>query len=75
MASEAKHERFVRVAEMRTNRILDQIRVLGNCANLNNYEYSDAEVEKIFAAINDELNKTRLKFDRQRTTVEKFHLS
>ena len=52
MASEKeKMDRFKRVAENRTNKIIDQIRLLGNCANKSNYEYSDEDVKKIFSAI------------------------
>ena len=62
MASEKeKMDRFKRVAENRTNKIIDQIRLLGNCANKSNYEYSDEDVKKIFSAIDSELKITKLK--------------
>ena len=57
MATEQeKAERFKRVAENRTNKIIDQIRLLGNCSNRSNYEYTEEDVKKIFAAIEVELH-------------------
>lgn len=57
-----KAERFKRVAENRTNKIIDQIRLLGNCANRSNYEYTEEEVKKIFSAIEAELRETKQKY-------------
>lgn len=37
--SETKKERFIRIAGARTNKILDMIKLLGNCSNIGNYEY------------------------------------
>ncbi|MCR4673883.1 MAG: hypothetical protein K5675_02645 [Lachnospiraceae bacterium] len=63
MATEReKTDRFKRVAEKRTNRIIEQIRLLGNCANKSNYQYSDEDVEKIFFAIEKELRETKAKY-------------
>ena len=42
---ETRKERFRRVATRRTNKILEQIRVLGNCSNRSAYAYSDEEFE------------------------------
>ena len=66
-----KEERFVRIAEKRTNVILDTLRLLGNCSNTNNYKYSDQQVKKIFSAIEQELKNTNIKFDKKE---EKFTL-
>lgn len=57
-----KRERFLRIAENRTNRILEDLRLLGNCANTNNYEYSDEDVNKIFNAIEKDLRIQKSKF-------------
>jgi len=58
----SKRERFLKVAEARTNAVLEKIRVLGNCANRNLYEYKEEEVNKIFRVIQEALNETKLKF-------------
>ena len=48
---ETKQDRFVRIAEARTNKIIDMIRLLGNCSSKSTYEYTKDDVKKIFAAI------------------------
>jgi hypothetical protein len=58
----SKRDRFVKVASYRTNQALKYIRLISNCSNRNNYDYSDAEVNKIFSALDEELRITKLKF-------------
>ncbi len=53
--SETKRECFVRLAEARTNKILDMLRLLGNCSSKGNYDYTDEDVKKIFNAIEKKL--------------------
>jgi hypothetical protein len=68
-----KSEKFRRVAERRTNAVLESLRVLGNCSNRSTYEYDEAEVRKIFSAIERELRDTKAKFqagNRQRFTLD-----
>jgi hypothetical protein len=57
-----KRDRFVKVASYRTNQALKYIRLISNCSNRNNYDYSDAEVNKIFSALDEEIRITKLKF-------------
>ena len=47
-AEESKHDKFVRLAEARTNKIIDTLQLLGNCSNTSVYEYTQDEVEEIF---------------------------
>lgn len=58
----SKKERFKKVAEQRTNKIIKTIKLLGNCGNKSNYEYTEEEVKKIFNAIEKELKATKNKF-------------
>ena len=48
---ESKREKFVRIAEARTNKILNMVDLLGNCSNPSIYEYSQSDVNQIFSAI------------------------
>ena len=57
-----KEERFIRIAEKRTNKILEQIRLLGNCSNKNNYSYDNQQVDKIFRVIEKELDLAKKKY-------------
>lgn len=58
----SKRERFLKVAEARTNAVLEKLRVLGNCANRSLYEYTDEEINKIFRVIQERLNEVKMKF-------------
>lgn len=57
-----KRERFEKVAVARTNKVLNDLRLLGNCSNKNNYSYSERDIKKIFNAIETEIKKTKSKF-------------
>lgn len=61
---ENKKQRFERLAAIRTNKILEKIRVLGNCSNRGLYEYNDEQINMIFNAINRELKIARSKFSK-----------
>lgn len=56
---ETKRARFVRVAEQRTNKILDDLHALSKCAHPAVYEYTEADVEKIFGAIEEAVRDAR----------------
>ena len=71
---ETKREKFVRLAEARTNKIIDMIRLLGNCSNKSNYDYTDADIQKIFTAIDKEIKNTKLKFSVSEVEYDKFRL-
>lgn len=60
--AESKRERFVRIAENRTNKILDTLRLLANCSNKSNYEYNDEDIKQIFSAIDKEVKATKNAF-------------
>lgn len=59
---ETREQRFKRIAEKRTDRLLNDIRVLANCSNKSTYAYAEEEVNKIFRAIEDELKHAKAKF-------------
>ena len=59
---ESKRERFVRLAEARTNKIIDMLDLLGNCSNRNIYEYTTSDVNQIFNTIEEHLRDSKRKF-------------
>ena len=61
---ETKREKFVRLAEARTNKIIDMIQLLGNCSNSNVYDYTQQDVDKIFAASENEVREAKKKFNK-----------
>lgn len=68
---ESKREKFIRLAEARTNKILNMIQLLGNCSNRKSYEYTDKDIDEIFSAIEKELKITRKKFSDNNGTEHK----
>jgi hypothetical protein len=60
--NETPREKFIRLATSRTNEVLRKLRILGNCANKNFYEYTEEDVKKIFSAIEEELRTVKSKF-------------
>ncbi len=61
---ETKRDKFVRLAEARTNKIINMIQLLGNCSNSSAYYYTQQDVDKIFAAIEAELREAKKKFSK-----------
>ncbi len=61
---ETKRDKFVRLAEARTNKIIDMLQLLGNCSNTSAYDYTQQDVEKIFGAIENELKEAKKKFNK-----------
>ncbi|MEL3962563.1 hypothetical protein MKZ01_15180 [Lysinibacillus endophyticus] len=74
MGNEEKKDRFKRVAETRTQKILDMMELLGNCSNKNNYEYTQEDVRKIMKALEEELSVLKKKFESNLSKNEKFKL-
>jgi hypothetical protein len=71
--NEDKRDRFKRLAQARTNRVLKTLKILGNCAEKSRYEYVKEDVERVFAAVDRRLNKTKARFDLP-TDKEEFKL-
>ena len=65
---ETKRDKFVRLAEARTNKILNMLELLGNFSNSNIYEYTHADINQIFSANESQVKETRRRFQ---TTSEK----
>lgn len=66
MSNEDKSDRFKRLATVRTNEVLNRLRILGNCSDRRSYHYTDEEVEKIFKAIDEQMKIIKSKFKRPR---------
>jgi hypothetical protein len=59
---ETREDRFKRIAEKRTDKVLNAIRVLANCSNKSSYAYTEDGVNKIFRAIEEEMRSAKAKF-------------
>jgi len=57
-----RRENFNRIASARTNEILRRLKLLGNCANRSNYDYTEDQVGKIMSEIDKRLRQVKAKF-------------
>ena len=71
---ESKRERFIRIAEARTNKIIDMIQLLGNCSNRATYDYTEKDITDIFSTIKKELDLARQKYSVTEDKQSKFKL-
>jgi len=60
--TESKREKFLRLATQRTREVLYRLRILGNSANRQLYDYNESDVKKIFSAIDEQLKIIKAKF-------------
>ena len=60
---ENKKENFKRIAEKRTNKIIESISKLQNLTNTSFYEYTEEQIESIFNAIQKELDSQKKIFE------------
>ncbi len=71
METSSKRERFEKVAANRVQKVIDFLSLLQNCANRNNYEYTEADVEHMFNEINKVLKETKAKYTTELTKANK----
>lgn len=56
-----KKENFVRIAEKRTAKIIDDLIQLGSMSTKTYYEYSDDQITAIFSAIEEEAHRQKVR--------------
>ena len=62
--SELKKDRFKRVASRRVDNILQGIRSLSKCSNVNNYEYNEEDLNKMVKAIKEEVKTMEILYKK-----------
>lgn len=60
---ETKADRFRRIGTRRLRNILNQMRLLGNCASPANYEYTQEQVETIFKHLDKAVEDLKTAFN------------
>jgi lipid A disaccharide synthetase len=70
----SREERFKVVAGRRVQEILNKMRLLRNCANKMNYNYTEEQVSKIFKTIDEEWRNVKSEFNKHKTKHEEFKL-
>jgi hypothetical protein len=70
--SSKKREKFVELAQARTKNAIKAIRIIGKLGNKNAYEFTEADVRKIAAALNREVDsmKARMSSSGSKETVD-----
>ena len=74
MNETTKQKNFKRIAESRTEKILDLLDLLGNLSNTSFYSYSDKDIEHIFNTIEDAVKENRNKFNKKKKHKRRFSL-
>lgn len=70
----SKRERFEAYAAKRTDAVVDALRRLKNCANPQQYEYSEAEREQIIEIVGDAYAEMVQAFRRENTPEQRRRL-
>ena len=70
-----KKNNFKRLAESRTNKILDSLVLLGNLSNTSYYDYSMDQIDEIFNVIEEEMKQQKMIFiEKDKKRRKKFRL-
>ena len=69
-----KKANFIRIAESRTNKIIEGINSLGNLSNTSYYEYTQEQIDAMFSAIQEELDNQKKRFAESGPKKKKFRL-
>ena len=69
---ETNRERFIRIAESRTQKIIDMLELLGNCSNPYSYEYTQKDVDKMYGAIEAALKESKARYNEPKKKDSKF---
>lgn len=70
-----KKSNFKRLAESRTNKILDSLVLLGNLSNTSYYDYSMDQIDEIFDVIEEEMKRQKMRFiEKGKKRRKKFRL-
>ena len=69
---ESKSELFLRLAKLRTEKVLKTLRILGNCSNRNNYEYTQEQIDSMTIRLSEALENTLNMFHKSKKELETF---
>jgi hypothetical protein len=72
MEKETKKERFKRVAEKRVQNIINSIRSLSGLSNKKVYEWEVVQLEKIWEAVEKEIENCKENFNDPESKIFKF---
>lgn len=59
-----KRQKFIQLAEARVNKTIKDIQLIGNLSNKAAYEYSEADIRKIFVTLAREMEIAKARFGK-----------
>ncbi|WP_426355485.1 hypothetical protein [Exiguobacterium sp. R-39] len=65
-----KRERFEKLAEKRVTETIKKIRLVGNLANKNNYDYTEEHAKQIIETLESEMRALKGKFKDEKSNAE-----
>ncbi len=69
---ESKEERFKRVAQKRTQRVIDAIRGLSQCSNRRMYNWNGEQLKKMWNVIDNELASSKKNYENSKPQEFRF---
>jgi hypothetical protein len=73
-SADPKRQKFIKLAEGRTQAALSAVRKIGNLSNRRAYSYSDADIKKIMKVLRDAISETERKFGSPSDQSDRFKL-
>lgn len=70
MSEDDRRDKFVKLAEARTNNAIKQIKLIGNLSNRGNYSYTESDVDKIHGALQKEVKAMKDRFQNSTGSSE-----
>ena len=71
MEKSEKRLRFEKVASNRVQKVIDYLALIKNCANRNNYEYSEEDIEHMFNEIQKAMKDAKSAYNTEIAKVNK----
>ena len=72
--ADQKRQKFIKLAEGRTQAALSAIRKIGNLSNRRAYNHSDSDIKKIVKVFRDAVAETERKFGSSSDQTDRFKL-
>lgn len=69
---ESKEEAFRRLSAPRVNKIVDDLRILSNLGDSDRYDYTEADVDAMFAHIDEALSRAKRRYGKKEPFMPKF---
>ena len=70
MSTDERRNKFIKLAEARTNNAIKQIKLISNLSNRGNYSYGEKDVDKIFNALQKEIKIMKDRFQETGSAKE-----